>query len=52
MARYFQLFNQFSWGGSTGKPENIPTIPDPGNAGEGIKKRTKRVLVNTKALIF
>ena len=26
-------------GGSTEKPENIPIIPDPGNTGEGNKKR-------------
>jgi hypothetical protein len=41
MARYFRLFNliSFLWGGSTGKPENIPIIPDPGNTGEGIKRR-------------
>jgi hypothetical protein len=36
-----------------GKPENIPILPDPGNAGAGIKKENfKRVLVNTKTLCY
>jgi len=30
------------WGGSIGKPENIPTLPDPGNAGEGIKEENEK----------
>jgi hypothetical protein len=30
------------WGGSTGKPENIPTSPDPGNAGEGNKEENEK----------